>query len=1010
MTTPRGVAAGSGYLLFAWVATLGMARLTGAVPVVIILGAGVVGGLAGVAAGGWRLWRIPSVSVSIAAVSVSTGDGAPVTVRIDDGVRPRPVHARVLDRGALVADGWLIDGELHTTGTLERRGLVEQLEVQLSSGGGPGIVWWRRGFTVAVDPIVVAPPTGGPGAYVDIDAHSIGLATDVAASRGRATDGDLDGVRRWRDGDADHAVHWPTSLRTGVLSVFDHRRAVDARWIVRAAADAGDRDERDAEAARVRWALDEGRRRGAIVSVAIGDGEPIELRDAASIARWTATCLPDPTSEPVRGWRRIRLTRRACAEPVETLGTGARWLVAISSSLSLTMLAGALGSSPVTFAALIGGSLLTAAMTTGGTSHRSLKTVVQLTVAAFTVAGLAAVTASVSNADDLLSVIRGPLPQVLMLLVVLHGFECTNRRAARASLAFGAVVAAYAAGQRIDPALPWWLAAWGIVWILTVRAVGTAPSPSVRRSGAHRRAALGSPRRLAASAAAVAVGTITTVALLSAVPVPDGPARLGLPSSIETLRRAESSTGIAGADGADTSSSGSRDPSSRSGSVGGYPGFDHALDTAMRGDLGDEIVMRVRAPEPDFWRGQTFATFDGREWQVLDDPGYLQEGPDINIDPAFGDHERSRLVDTDDFVQTFYVEVDQPNILFAAYRPERVMFDGDLLVRSDGALRTDIVLTAGSVYTVVSERPLVTSAALARQGVVAERLTEAGRNAFVLYLEVPSSTTTRTVRLADELAAGATNTYDVVRRMETWIRANVQYDLQAPVPADGVDAVDDLLFGSQLGFCEQIATALAVMLRTQGVPSRLVTGYVPGERDRVTGVWEVRASDAHAWVEVWFPETGWQAFDPTADVPLAGESARASVGGDVFAAITELLNHHGRPIALVALAGLLAAIGAAVGVRTIAIHRHRRRRGRWGVLQDRWSAAAQDRGIDDVCTNPELARRWSTTDPLRADAAARLAEHLDRVAFDPGWTDDDESFVRALSLVDSLECRPARSR
>ena len=94
------------------------------------------------------------------------------------------------------------------------------------------------------------------------------------------------------------------------------------------------------------------------------------------------------------------------------------------------------------------------------------------------------------------------------------------------------------------------------------------------------------------------------------------------------------------------------------------------------------------------------------------------------------------------------------------------------------------------------------------------------------------------------------------------------------MPAEGVDAVDDFLFVSQRGFCEQIASALTVMLRSQGVPARLATGYLPGERDRVSGVWKVRASDAHAWVEVWFPETGWEAFDPTASVPARRRGAR----------------------------------------------------------------------------------------------------------------------------------------
>ena len=204
------------------------------------------------------------------------------------------------------------------------------------------------------------------------------------------------------------------------------------------------------------------------------------------------------------------------------------------------------------------------------------------------------------------------------------------------------------------------------------------------------------------------------------------------------------------------------------------------------------------------------------------------------------------------------------------------------------------------------------------------------------------------------------------------------------------------------------------MLRTQGVPTRLATGYVPGERDRVTGVFEVRASDAHAWVEVWFPETGWQAFDPTADVPLAGESTRNSVGGDLVRSVSDtvgrLFRDHGRAVAIVALLGLLVGVLATVLVRTIAARRHRSRRGRWGLLQDRLAAAAAARGIDEVCTNPELARRWSAADPPRADVATRLAEQLDRVAFDPDWIDDDEAFTRALMMADALERRPDRIR
>jgi hypothetical protein len=241
----------------------------------------------------------------------------------------------------------------------------------------------------------------------------------------------------------------------------------------------------------------------------------------------------------------------------------------------------------------------------------------------------------------------------------------------------------------------------------------------------------------------------------------------------------------------------------------------------------------------------------------------------------------------------------------------------------------------------------------------------------------------------------------MVLAFESWIGANVVYDLDAPTPAEGVDAVDDFLFSSRRGFCEQIASALAVMLRTQGVPARLATGYLPGERDRISGVWKVRASDAHAWVEVWFPESGWQAFDPTANVPFGGEVDAGSVGGDVTRAIGAAVAENSVALTGVALVVALALGGAWV----VRLAVHRRRRGRWGLLQDRFALAAAARGIDTACSNPELARRWAVTDPRRSEQVRDLAIILDRVAFDPTWTDSDDIYETAADQIDLMKFR-----
>jgi hypothetical protein len=127
----------------------------------------------------------------------------------------------------------------------------------------------------------------------------------------------------------------------------------------------------------------------------------------------------------------------------------------------------------------------------------------------------------------------------------------------------------------------------------------------------------------------------------------------------------------------------------------------------------------------------------------------------------------------------------------------------------------------------------------------------------------------RVAELARRITANADGDYEKVLAIEEYLRSNYEYLIESPVPPPGQDAVDHFLFDAKVGFCEQFASATAVMLRTLGIPARVVTGYTPGSRNPFTGYYEVRASDAHAWIEVWFPQFGWYEFDPTFDVPPA---------------------------------------------------------------------------------------------------------------------------------------------
>jgi hypothetical protein len=104
--------------------------------------------------------------------------------------------------------------------------------------------------------------------------------------------------------------------------------------------------------------------------------------------------------------------------------------------------------------------------------------------------------------------------------------------------------------------------------------------------------------------------------------------------------------------------------------------------------------------------------------------------------------------------------------------------------------------------------------------------------------------------------------------VERHLKQSYQYSLDLGTTPT-VNPIEDFLFVRKTGYCDHYATAMVVLLRTLGIPSRLATGFAQGEWNDVGGYYTVRQRDAHAWVEVYFPNSGWVTFDPTPNIPLA---------------------------------------------------------------------------------------------------------------------------------------------
>jgi transglutaminase-like putative cysteine protease len=456
---------------------------------------------------------------------------------------------------------------------------------------------------------------------------------------------------------------------------------------------------------------------------------------------------------------------------------------------------------------------------------------------------------------------RGPLAVLFLWVQVLHAFDVPRRRDLAFSMVSSTTLVAAAGAVALTTSFVWYLLAWaGLsamwLWRSTLPRADEVVAPvSVRHISPSRSARWATARPVAATAvvALVAAGAVfLATPRVPATVVKTLPFSLGSnpdPSAVPPGAVISPGAPDAGSDGVVDFA------------PAAYPGFGAEMDLRARGALSDEIAFRVRADQAALWRGGVLDTFDGTSWTrstneeeslVVTEDGLSQRVP---LDDLSGAGNRR-------VTQTFYVAEPMPNVVLGAYRAARVFFPaGGLRADRDGGIRAPFVMEEGMVYSVVSEMPTSTPEAL--RGAPWPR----ANASTARFLQLPDELPQRVKGLAARIVAGHRTEYDAVMAVQSWLQSNTVYDLSVPREPDGVDAVDHFLFETRRGFCEHIASAMAVMLRSVGVPTRLVTGFGPGERNAFTGYYEVRFSNAHAWVEVYYPGAGWISYDPTFGVP-----------------------------------------------------------------------------------------------------------------------------------------------
>lgn len=287
----------------------------------------------------------------------------------------------------------------------------------------------------------------------------------------------------------------------------------------------------------------------------------------------------------------------------------------------------------------------------------------------------------------------------------------------------------------------------------------------------------------------------------------------------------------------------------------------------------DEVVMRVKMdgnPEAGgnlYFRGVALDTFDNRAWSKskmgAKEPFVKGDRVLIQVDLP---RDKDNLV-----VQTVYLEPLDTPILFALPRAVAVQGNfSDLYKDAYGAISFQRSFERVS-YRVLSDRGIPPPEQLKREN---SAYTPELQN----YRELPPVYDQRIAELADEITANATNRYDKARAIESYLQTKFGYTLEQK--AGGLEPLADFLFNVREGHCEYFASAMAIMLRTQGIATRIVNGFHGGEYNDAADVTVVRQRNAHAWVEVYFPgEDVWVTFDPTPSTGVDGAGTNAGIVG-----------------------------------------------------------------------------------------------------------------------------------
>ncbi|MFD1780787.1 transglutaminaseTgpA domain-containing protein [Fredinandcohnia salidurans] len=275
----------------------------------------------------------------------------------------------------------------------------------------------------------------------------------------------------------------------------------------------------------------------------------------------------------------------------------------------------------------------------------------------------------------------------------------------------------------------------------------------------------------------------------------------------------------------------------------------------------DTVVFTAETEKRHYWRVESKDTYTGKGWKLsgqADKETFNVENTVLNwYEPKTEVEEFETEIQMD----LKYSHIVYPLGLTSVETAPDIYFSVNPLSEKISTLRGDDEVKLDS-YTMNYQYPKYYINHL--KEIIQPGGLEQHNNFKERYTQLPDDLPERVKELAVEITSSQTNRYDKVKAVEGYFSANgFAYDTQnVAIPTADEDYVDQFLFDTKIGYCDNFSTSMVVLLRAVDIPARWVKGYTEGQRVELNS-YEITNNNAHSWVEVYFPEFGWVPFEPT---------------------------------------------------------------------------------------------------------------------------------------------------